>query len=260
MACGVLVTTGMSTATSPLPFTAAAAPPFALPEILDPPLRAHEGPRERALVAGITALGDAELLAILLGTGLAGRPASLVATALLDEIAGLQGLLRLGPQTLAEHPGIGMAKALRIGAGLELGRRTLMRVPRPTVPLRHGKAVAEHLRWSLASLPHEEMWVLSLDGRNHLRGTRRVAQGGVHRLSVAPRDILAAAIADSASTFVLAHNHPSGDPTPSADDVTMTRMTAAAGEVMGIPLVDHVILAADGGYRSMLESGILEPI
>ena len=82
----------------------------------------------------------------------------------------------------------------------------------------------------------------------------------MHRLVVSPRDILAAVIADSASTFVLVHNHPSGDPTPSPDDVTMTRMTAAAADVMGIPMVDHIVLAADGSYRSMLESGIIEPI
>jgi DNA repair protein RadC len=250
----------MSTAISPLPFSATPLPPFADPDLVDPPPRALEGPRERALLDGVAALGDVELLAIVLGTGLAGRPASLVAAALLDDTAGVAGLLRLGPQALAAHPGIGLAKALRIGAGLELGRRTLTRAPRPTVPLRHAKAVAAHLRWSLASLPHEEMWVLSLDGRNQLRGTRRVAMGGVHRLSVSPRDILAAALADSASTFVLAHNHPSGDPTPSADDVTMTRMTSAAGEVMGIPLVDHLVLAADGSYRSLLEMGVLEPI
>ncbi len=250
----------MSTATPPLPFSANATSTFAASDLGDLPPRALEGPRERALLDGIAALGDIELLAILLGTGLAGRPASLVAAALLDDTSGVAGLLRLGPQALAEHPGIGLAKALRIGAGLELGRRTLTRGPRPTVPLRHSKAVAEHLRWSLASLPHEEMWVLSLDGRNQLRGTRRVAQGGVHRLTVAPRDILAAVIADSASTFVLAHNHPSGDPTPSADDVAMTRMTAAAAEVMGIPMVDHIVLAADGSYRSMLEIGVLEPI
>jgi DNA repair protein RadC len=249
----------MSIAISPLPFAADAVPPFSDSDLVDPP-RAIEGPRERALLDGIASLGDVELLAIVLGTGLVGRPASLVAAALLDDTSGLPGLLRLGPQSLAAHPGIGVAKALRIGAGLELGRRTLTRAPRPTVPLRHAKAVAAHLRWSLASLPHEEMWVLSLDGRNQLRGTRQVARGGVHRLVVSPRDILSAAIADSASTFVLVHNHPSGDPTPSPDDVTMTRMTAAAAEVMGIPMVDHIVLAADGSYRSMLESGVLEPI
>jgi len=236
------------------PSAIASSEPFDLP----PPGR--EGPRERALVDGVAALGDAELLAILLGTGLVGRPVGLVAAALLDETSGLLGLLRLGPQALAAQPGIGLAKALRIGAALELGRRTLTRAPRPTLPLRHGKAVADHLRWSLASMLHEEMWVLSLDGRNQLRGTRRVARGGVHRLSVAPRDILAAAIADGASTFVLVHNHPSGDPTPSPDDITMTRITATAGELMGIPLVDHVILAADGSYRSMLEGGVIEPL
>jgi DNA repair protein RadC len=251
----------MSTTPSPLTFTLLAAPsPSGATEPPDPPRRGVEGPRERALGCGIAALGDTELLAILLGTGLAGRPVSLVAAALLDDTAGLAGLARLGPQALAEHPGIGLAKALRIAAALELGRRTLTRAPKPTVPLRHGKAVAEHLRWSLGALPHEEMWVLSLDGHNHLRGTRRVAQGGLHRLALAPRDILAAALADRASTFVLAHNHPSGDPTPSSEDVAMTRMVAAAGEVMGIPLVDHLILAPDGSYRSLLESGVLEPV
>ena len=250
----------MSIATSPL--SVIPAPLFAEPDpdLVDAPPRAIEGPRERALLDGIAALGDVELLAIVIGTGLVGRPASLVAAALIDDTAGLSGLLRLGPQALAAHPGIGLAKALRIGAGLELGRRTLTRAPRPTVPLRHAKAVAAHLRWSLASLPHEEMWVLSLDGRNQLRATRRVAMGGVHRLTVSPRDILAAAMADSASTFVLVHNHPSGDPTPSPDDVTMTRMTSAAGEVMGIPMVDHLVLAADGSYRSLLEMGVIEPI
>jgi DNA repair protein RadC len=250
----------MSIDASPLPYSPTAPIQLAAGDLDDPPRVAPEGPRERALLDGITALGDVELLAIVLGTGLAGRPASLVAAALLDDTVGLPGLLRLGPQALAAHPGIGLAKALRIGAGMELGRRTLTRAPRPTVPLRHAKAVAAHLRWSLASLPHEEMWVLSLDGRNHLRGTRRVAQGGVHRLVVTQREIMAAAIADAASTFVLAHNHPSGDPTPSSDDVTMTRMTAAAAEMMGIPLVDHLVVAADGSYRSMLELGVLEPV
>jgi DNA repair protein RadC len=250
----------MSTAASPVSSAMIALPATADPEPFDFPPPHREGPRERALVDGVAALGDADLLAILLGTGLAGRPVGVVAAALLDETCGLPGLLRLGPVALAAQPGIGLAKALRIGAGLELGRRTLTRAPRPTLPLRHAKAVADHLRWSLASMLHEEMWVLSLDGRNQLRGTRRVAQGGVHRLSVAPRDILAAAIADGASTFVLAHNHPSGDPTPSADDITLTRMAATAGDLMGIPLVDHVILAGDGSYRSMLEGGVLEPL
>ena len=258
--CSVLLRAAMSTAISPVSPAMIAPSAIASSEPFDLPPPGREGPRERALVDGVAALGDAELLAILLGTGLVGRPVGLVAAALLDETSGLLGLLRLGPQALAAQPGIGLAKALRIGAALELGRRTLTRAPRPTLPLRHGKAVADHLRWSLASMLHEEMWVLSLDGRNQLRGTRRVARGGVHRLSVAPRDILAAAIADGASTFVLVHNHPSGDPTPSPDDITMTRITATAGELMGIPLVDHVILAADGSYRSMLEGGVIEPL
>ncbi|HTN87381.1 MAG TPA: DNA repair protein RadC [Sorangium sp.] len=222
-------------------------------------LTGFAGPRERALEEGIWSLGDADLLAIVLGTGLAGRPVTLVATALLARFSGLEGLSRLGPHALAEHPGLGLVKALRIAASLELGRRAFERAVRPRPPVRTSASIAAWCAAHLGPLEHEQMWVISLDGRNGMRGARRVAQGGLHGCSVTAKDILRAAIADAASALVLVHNHPSGDSAPSPEDVLMTNAVAAAGEVIGLPLVDHVILAPDGHYSSLHDLGMIGP-
>jgi DNA repair protein RadC len=230
------------------------ADPFAAPR---PPQR--EGPRERAIAEGVGALGDVELAAVLLGTGCAGRPAALVAAALLEQFGGLAGLARVGPSALADHPGVGVAKAVRLAAALELGRRVACRAAEPRAPVRTSAEVAAWFAPRVAALDHEEMWVLALDGRNHLRGARRVAVGGLHGCAVAARDIVRAALADAASAMVLVHNHPSGDPTPSVEDVAMTRAVAEAATVVGTPLVDHVVVVVGGRYASMLDLGVLEP-
>jgi DNA repair protein RadC len=223
----------------------------------EPPPRS--GPRERALDEGVAALGDGDLLAVLLGTGLAGQPVALVAGALLDRFGGLGGLARVGPAALAAHPGVGLAKALRLAAALELGRRHAARTSSPREPVRTSAEVAARFGPRLGSLDHEEMWVLSLDGRNHLRGSRKVAQGGLHGCSVTARDILRVALADAASAIVLVHNHPSGDPTPSLEDVAMTRAVADAASIVGVPLVDHVVLASGGRHASLLDLGVFDP-
>ncbi|MFO0756222.1 MAG: DNA repair protein RadC [Byssovorax sp.] len=215
------------------------------------------GPRERALDGGIASLGDAELLAILLGTGLSGRPVSVVAAALLDGFSGVGGLLRAGPGALAAHPGIGMAKALRISAALELGRRAAQ-LRRPGLgPVHTSADVAAWATPKIGALDHEEMWVAALDVKNRIRASRRVAQGGLHGCSVLARDVLRAALSEAAAAIVLVHNHPSGDPSPSPEDVTTTQEIAAAASVVGMPLLDHVIVTAGGGYFSMLDKGIL---
>jgi DNA repair protein RadC len=228
-------------------------------DLCDPEsLAAMAGPRERAIEGGIGSLPDADLTAILLGTGVSGRRVMQLAVDLLDRFGGIEGLAQLGPTVLAEQPGVGWVKALRIAAALELGRRFGQRAIRPRTPMRTSAAVAA---WSAARLglfAHEEMWALSLDGRSALRGARRVAQGGLHHCTVSPRDVLRAAIADAATALVLVHNHPSGDPTPSGEDVTMTQTVASAAAVMGIPLVDHVIITGDGRHCSMLDLGVLQ--
>jgi DNA repair protein RadC len=213
------------------------------------------GPRERALTEGVAVLGDAELLAILLGTGLAGRPVTVVSAALLDRAGGLANLARLAPAAIAEHPGVGTIKALRLAAALELGARAAR--PALRVRLCNSAEVAAAMAPRLAALPHEEMWLCCLDGRNRLRGARRVAQGGLHGAAVQPRDVLRAAVVEAASAMILVHNHPGGDPTPSAEDVALTRRLAEAGEVVGVPLVDHVIVEPGGRYTSLLDLGVL---
>lgn len=219
-----------------------------------------EGPRERALSEGVEALGDADLLAVLLGTGTTRTPVAVLAAELLERSSGLEGLLRRGPAVIAEHPGIGLAKALRIGAALELGRRAVQREARLVGPLRDSRAAVDYLRPRIGPLDHEEMWLLALDGRNYLQSARRIAVGGMHACTVLPRDVLRLALMEAASTFVLAHNHPSGDPTPSPGDASMTRQVAQLGALLGVPLVDHVIVARGGGHSSMLDIGVLSEV
>lgn len=217
------------------------------------------GPRERALEEGLDALGDADLVAILLGTGTQGRPVALVAAALCERAGGLDRLARTDPQMLAEHPGVGLAKAVRVAAAFELGKRACVRERRPATPLRCAAEVAAYFTARLANLVHEEMWMLALDGRNGVRAARRVAQGGLHGCSITARDVLRVALVSGASSFALVHNHPSGDPTPSREDVALTRVVAEAAMIVGTPLVDHVIVASDGRHASLLELGLLRP-
>lgn len=214
-------------------------------------------PRERAIVEGVESLGDVELVALVLGTGTARRAVEPFAADLLDLCGGLEGLARTGLCALAEYPGMGPAKATRIGAALELGRRALLRsVAWPRTSLASSKEVA---RWAmpLAGLEHEQVWALALDGRNGLRAARRIAEGGLHGCSLTARDVLRVMVREAASAFVLVHNHPSGDPSPSAEDIELTRAVARAAEVVGVPLVDHVIVAASG-HVSLFDRGVLE--
>lgn len=214
-------------------------------------------PRERAVLEGIDSLGDAELLALVLGTGTPRRSVEALASDLLDMCGGLETLANMGVCALAELPGMGLAKATRIGAGLELGRRALLRsVAWPRTQLGSSEQVA---RWAmpLAGLDHEQVWVLALDGRNGLRAAKRVAQGGLHGCSLTARDLLRVVVREAASAFVLVHNHPSGDPSPSREDIELTRAVARAGEALGTPLVDHVIVAA-GGHVSLFDMGALK--
>jgi DNA repair protein RadC len=214
-------------------------------------------PRERALVEGLDSLGDAELLALLLGTGTHGRSAVVLASDLLDALGGIEGLSALGLAGLAEHPGLGPAKAARVGAALELGRRALRRVlERPRAGLGSSAEVAAWAKARLVGLDHEEIWLLALDGRNQLRAARRIAQGGLHGCSISVRDPLRIALREAASSFVLVHNHPSGDPSPSREDLELTRAVARAGETVGTPLVDHVIVAARG-HASLFDLGLI---
>jgi DNA repair protein RadC len=215
------------------------------------------GPRERAIEHGIEALADADLLAILLGTGLAGCPVVQLSYALMARYGGLEGMARLSPQAIAEHPGVGMAKSLRLSAALEAGRRSIIRSLKPRPEVLTSVAVAQWFTSRLGWKDREELWLLSLDGRNGLRSTRRVAEGGLHGVHLTARDVLTAGLQDAAAAVILVHNHPSGDPMPSREDLEMTHRVSIAGRSIGMPLIDHVIVSSTGRYTSMLDLGLL---
>jgi DNA repair protein RadC len=215
------------------------------------------GPRERAALIGVEHLGDAELVAILLGTGCAGLPVSVLAAMVLEEHGGVSGLARAGLGELTQRAGMGAAKAARLAAAVELGRRAVFAASvDPADQFPNLAAVECWARPRLATLAHEELWLLALDGHHGLRAARRVASGGIHGMHVAARDPLRVALREAASAFVLVHNHPSGDPEPSSDDATFTRSVAEAATVVGTPLIDHVIVARRRTV-SMLERGLL---
>jgi DNA repair protein RadC len=203
--------------------------------------------RERALRQGVETLSDSDLLAVVLGTGTTGQSVGLLAATLLDAEGGLAGLARSTPHGLVARRGVGPVKATRLAAAFELGRRLqIVEQGTLTTPLRSHDEVVAWARPRLAALQHEEVWLLVLDGRNALKSSRRIAQGGLHACALTTRDVLAPALRDGGSAIVLVHNHPSGDPSPSAEDVAMTRAIAAACDLIGIPLVDHVVVARDG--------------
>jgi DNA repair protein RadC len=203
--------------------------------------------REQVLRAGVGSLSDAELLTVLLATGVAGQPVGSVAESLLRAVGGLERLTRAGPHRLAQQHGIGPVKAARLLAAIELGRRvTLRSLSDDGLLVGSFEAVAAWARPRLAALDHEEVWLLCLDAKNALRSARRIAQGGLHGCALRPADVLRPALEDAASGIVLVHNHPSGDPTPSAADIEMTRLLVEACQVVGLYLLDHVIVARSG--------------
>jgi DNA repair protein RadC len=218
---------------------------------------AWSGPRERAVAVGVEHLGDGELLALVLGTGRAGLPVGVLAAMLLEEHGGVSGLARAGIGELVARAGVGTAKAARLMAAIELGRRVVTAASRDVTARMPDRAAVE--AWAhprLATLDHEELWLLALDGHHGLRSARRVASGGIHGLHVAARDALRMALREGASGFVLVHNHPSGDPAPSPEDVAFTRTVERAAAIVGTPLLDHVVIARRRA-TSMLEEGLL---
>ena len=211
----------------------------------------------RALRVAAGSLPDVDLVALLLGTARGGEEPLAAARALLHHVGDAAGLQRTSAQEIAELPGVGAARALRVCAALELGRRSLLRsLSEQRRVVGSFDAVVEWARPRLATLDHEEVWMLAVDGRNGVRAERRIAQGGLHGCALTPKDVLRPALKDAASGIVLIHNHPSGDPEPSPDDVRMTRAMAAACDVVGVALLDHVIVAR-GGSSSLLDLGVL---
>jgi DNA repair protein RadC len=205
---------------------------------------------------GAAALGDNELVALVLGSGCAGAGALTVANALLATRGGLHGLLRSTGDDLARVAGVGSAKAAQLLAALELGRRTLAHAPGARVRLRTPREAAAYLMPAFGSRPVEQFGVVLLDTKHRVLRTTVVAVGTLNATVVEPRDVYREAMLGAAAAVVVFHNHPSGDPSPSPDDVELTRRLAAAGALIGIDLVDHIVLG-DARYCSFRELGNL---
>jgi len=214
----------------------------------------HDRPREKLQRLGAAALGDNELLAIVLGHGRSRASALDMANAVLETSDGAHGLVRTRYDDLCAIPGIGDARAAQILAAVELGRRTLTRPLRERVQIVNARAAAELLLPQYGSRPVEQFGIVLLDTKHRVIRTLVLSIGTVDASIVHPREVFGAAAAAGAAALVLFHNHPSGDPRPSPDDVELTRRLAAAGVLMGIDVIDHVILA-DVRYYSFKEEG-----
>ncbi|MDB4909166.1 MAG: repair protein RadC [Gemmatimonadetes bacterium] len=214
-------------------------------------------PRERLVDLGPRSLGAAELLAILLGSGGSGRSALLVGQAVLA--AGGGSLRRIAMQPVAALTtvaGVGMARAVTIHASLELGRRMAAETRDDGAPIRSPRDVVAHYAPRLEDAVVEEFHVAVLDAQHRLERDILVTRGILNSSLVHPREVFREAIAERAAAIVLVHNHPSGDPTPSADDRLVTEQLVAAGRLLDIPVHDHVIIGRNR-YTSFAEAGLL---
>lgn len=211
-------------------------------------------PDDRYKNDGPEHLGDAELLAVVLGTGGHRAPLQLAAD-LLSRFEGLDGIAGATPQALADVPGLGEARAVRVHAALQAGRRSLRVAGRCPVVRSPDDAWAI-LAPGMRGLGVEELHALYLDRRCRPIARRVLTRGSDGFTVVDPRQVFRPAVSVGATAVVLAHNHPSGDPTPSAQDRDVTRRVANAGRVLGIQLVDHLVIA-DGGFASLASDGEL---
>ena len=205
-----------------------------------------ERPRERLLEHGAETLSDAELLAIILRSGLAGENVVDMARGLIDSFGGLDGLLRAGPKALQRAKGLGPAKAAQVAAAIELGKRAqaLSFTERPD--LRTPEMVFALLAPRLIGSRREEVFCLALDTRGRLLGgTNPVITGTANALSLRPAELFREAVILDAPSVVLAHNHPSGDPRPSPQDISSTKAFIAAGKLLDITVEDHVVLGTN---------------
>ncbi|GLI06607.1 UPF0758 protein [Paenibacillus tyrfis] len=216
----------------------------------------EDRPRERMMLYGAQALSNAELLAILLRTGTYQESAVHVAQRLLLECGGLRMLTDMSMEQLTEIKGIGEAKALQIQAGIELGRRLARSTMNETVTIRSPQDVAALLMEDLRYLQKEHFVCLFLNTKNHVIGQETLSMGSLNASIVHPREVFRAAIKRSSASIVCAHNHPSGDPTPSPEDVEITKRLVQAGEIVGIDVLDHIVIG-DKRYISLKELGFM---
>jgi len=217
-------------------------------------------PREKLIARGADALTNAELIAILLRTGLVGANAVEVAGHLLQRYQSLSGLSRCTLDELSSIPGIGPAKAMQLVATFKLGQR-LAKETYAQMKIDTPELVYELLAPEMRALHKESLRVILLDTRYHMLRIESISLGSVNESIAHPRDVFRPAIISSAYAVIVVHNHPSGDPSPSQSDHSLTRRLAEAAELLQIKLLDHIIIGAPAEgrppYFSFKEAGVL---
>jgi DNA repair protein RadC len=219
-------------------------------------LAPQDRPREKLAEQGKAALGDNELLAVLLGHGAQGVTALDLANQLLADLGGLRGLARVSPVELSRRRGVGTATASRLVAAIELGRRSVVRAGPARQQISAAVDAARYLLPRFGTAEVEQGGVLLLDARHRVLHARVLTRGTADATPMHPRDVFREAALAGAAALVLFHNHPSGDPLPSTEDLQLTKRMIEAGELMGITVVDHVILG-DTSYCSLRDLGKL---
>lgn len=213
-----------------------------------------ERPRERLARLGPRALSNAELLAILVRIGVAGENAVQVAQRLLNTFNGVTGLHRAAFSEVCDQHGIGTAKAAQIKAALELGYRMKQEsIEQGSI---HSPEEAAHLIvHEMSALEQEELWVILLDTRNHHLSTDMVYKGSLNSSQVRVGELFKNALRRNAASIIVAHNHPSGDPTPSPDDIAVTRAIVQAGKILDVDVLDHLVIGG-GKFISLKQRGL----
>jgi DNA repair protein RadC len=219
-------------------------------------LPSDERPRERLLRAGPAALSDGELLAIILRTGLVGEMVTELASDLLRQYGGLWGLHAASVEQLSRRRGLKGAKVAQLKAALEIGRRMREAAPDERPQVSSPDDAFRLLQFGMGALEQEEMWIILLDTRNRLVGRPRpIYRGSLNSTSVRVGELFREAVRENAASIVVAHNHPSGDPTPSAEDVEVTGQIAAGGKLLDVELLDHLIVGRQS-YVSLKQRGL----
>ena len=218
-------------------------------------IRPDERPRERLMNYGAASLSTTELLAIIINVGIVGESVTSLSHRLLAEQGGLAGLLKLDVTELAQVRGIGPAKATKIKAALEIGRRLAATVTDERPKIESPEDVIRIVGVEMSALDQEQLRVLLLDTKHGVLATRTVYQGSANQAIVRVGELFRDAIRHAAVAIVLVHNHPSGDPTPSAADISMTADVVEAGKLLDITIIDHIIIG-HGRHTSLKRLGL----
>lgn len=218
-------------------------------------LQESDRPRERLASLGPQALTNAELIAILLRVGVPGESAVHVGQRLLNRFGGLTGLHRAAIKELMDQHGLGEAKAAQLKAAIELGRRLTLEAPEERPSINSPADAAALVSYEMSALEQEHLRVILLDRRNRVMETVEVYKGSVNSSQVRVGELFKEAVRKNASAIIVIHNHPSGDPTPSPDDVAVTRAIVQAGKLLDVEVLDHLVIG-QGKWVSLKERGL----